>query len=270
MNRFAEVCECAAKAGGQILLDWLGRIQAREKAPRDLVTEADLASQRAIQEIVQDAFPEHQFLGEEEDDDTYGRPDEGPPCWIVDPLDGTTNFVHQLPNFSVSVAVAQGNQPMAGCVYDPMMGECFLATRGGGATLNGQPLHTSNCEQLSDALVAFSFSANVARDSEEVARFLNVLGRCQALRRMGSAALNMCYLSAGRLDGYWATSVKAWDVAAGVLLVEEAGGLVSDIDGGQLDLTHPRFVAASTPVLHRELMDRLDIAVGGSGKGAEG
>lgn len=258
MQAYIDVCEAAARQGGRVLMDWLGRIEAREKAPKDLVTEADVASQEAIAKLILDAFPDHGFLGEESGADgaRVSRPDEEY-CWVVDPLDGTTNYVHQFPNFSVSVALEQRGQLLAGTIFDPISDECFVATRGGGAFLNGQPLRVSSCGQLREALVAASFSADVDRTSEEISGFLEVLVECQALRRIGSAALNLAYLAAGRLDGYWATSVKPWDVAAGVLLIQEAGGVLTGIDGGPFDLARPLFAAAATPDLHAQLLDCL-------------
>jgi len=238
-------------------LDWQGRILPREKSRRDLVTEADLASQQAIRRILLDAFPHHGFLGEEQDRTSS---DDGPPVesrWIVDPLDGTTNYVHGLPAFSVSVALEQRGALLVGVIYDPVADECFTARANDGAFLNGRKLSVSRCESLDQALAAASFSANVSRDSDEVQRFLELLGECQAVRRLGSSALNLAYLAAGRIDAYWATSVQIWDVAAGMLLVQEAGGIVTNVDGGTFDLSRPRFAAAATFPLHQQLVAAL-------------
>lgn len=261
---YREVCEAAARAGGEVLRGWLGRIRAREKGRNDLVTEADVESQQVIQQLVLTRFPEHLFLGEESTDE--GRPDlrqafeSDTPVWIVDPLDGTTNFVHGLPAFSVSVAVSQRGRTVAGVVYDPIADECFSATAGGGAFLNGEAIRVSDCRSLDQALVAASFSAHVERDSPEIRRFVEVMMRCQAIRRFGSAALNLCYVAAGRLDGYWATSVKAWDVAAGCLILAEAGGQVTHIDGRPFSLLDPRFASSATESLHGELVEVLKAA----------
>lgn len=263
MSDYITICEQAARAGGQVLRDWQGRIQVREKGPKDLVTEADLASQAAIREIVLSAFPDHGFLGEEDASAAASVPadaaDAAAPAfeWVVDPLDGTTNYVHQLPNYSVSVALRQGDRLLVGAVYDPVMDECFTAVAGRGAFLNGKRIHTSTCRSLDHALVAASFSANVKAGSAEVTRFTEVLYRCQALRRLGSAALNLSYVAAGRLDAYWATSVNIWDIAAGMLLVSEAGGVVTALDGLPLNMRRPRFVASANVDLHAELRDVL-------------
>jgi len=253
MQDFLTTCERAARAGGRVLLDWRDRFQSREKGPRDLVTEADLASQRTIQEIVLGTFPEHAFLGEE----GAGVEAVGQPRWIVDPLDGTMNYVHQLPGYAVSVALEHEGRLLAAAVYDPLLDEMYTAAAGEGARLNDRPIQVSHCTGLPQALVAASFSTDVQIGSVEMRRFEQVLVRAQSLRRLGSAALNLCYLSAGRLDAYWATSVKIWDVAAGILLLREAGGVVYCIDGGALDLHDPRFVAASTASLHGELDELL-------------
>ncbi len=267
MSDFATICEQAARAGGEVLLGFRGQVTVQQKAPKDLVTEADFAAQRTIKKILLDAYPAHDFLGEE---DSALEPERGPDgayqptrCeyrWIVDPLDGTTNYVHQLNAYAVSVALQRHGQVIVGTVYDPVMQECFTAKLGCGATLNGQPIATSRCCRLADALVAASFSPNVRRGSLEITRFTEVLYACHAVRRLGSAALNLAYVAAGRLDAYWATSVKSWDVAAGLLLVTEAGGVVSNVEGKIFDLAQPNFAAASTGLLHRELVEILRLA----------
>ena len=266
MLDFRITCEQAARAGGSVLLSWRDRFAAHAKAPADLVTDADLASQRTIRDLVLGAFPDHDFLGEE--DLTHVRPGNARPSqapvsatngyrWLVDPLDGTTNYVHRLEQYCVSVALEHGGKLLVGAVYDPVRDECFTATAGQGAELNHDNLSVSQTARLDQALVAGSFSAKVPRGSPEIQRFVEVLHRSQAVRRMGSAALNLCYVAAGRLDGYWATSVKTWDVAAGVLLVREAGGIVTAVDGGPFDLTRPTLAASATPALHRELVEAL-------------
>ena len=255
MSEFSSTCEKAARAGGQVLLDWMGRFSVREKGPADLVTDADHASQEEIRGILLGEFPDHGFVGEE---DAEPSTSEAEYCWIVDPLDGTTNYVHAAPQFSVSIALTHKDRIVEAVVYDPTADECFAASLGTGAMLNGKPIQVSEIKELSGALVAASFSAGLRGEGAEVERFLAVLPRCQALRRMGSAALNLAYIAVGRFDAYWATSTKPWDIAAGVLLVSEAGGVVTAVDGGPLDLSTGRFVATSTKDLHRELLGILD------------
>jgi myo-inositol-1(or 4)-monophosphatase len=257
MADFITICEKAARAGGQVLLDWRGRFGVREKGPADLVTEADLAAQQTIREILLGEFPDHRFLGEEGESGSDRSESASPYRWIVDPLDGTTNYVHQFPIYSVSVALEKAGEVIAGTVLNPVERQCFTAVAGGGAFLNGQPLQVSDVTNLGDALVAVSFGTKPARDSEEVERFLRVLPCCQAIRRFGSAALNLCYLAAGMIDAYWGTKTKAWDIAAGVLLIREAGGVVTGIEGEPFQLEVPRFAAAASQSLHRELVNRL-------------
>ena len=262
MDHFLTVCEQAARAGGKVLLDWQDRFTPREKAPRDLVTEADLASQQVIQDILLSAFPEHGFLGEEDASLAAGRktPQNAEYRWIVDPLDGTQNYVHHLPAFAVSIALERQGELQVGVVYDPLTQECFSAAKGKGAFVNGKALKSSRCLVANEALVAFSFPSQVARDSIEIRRFIEAGIACQSLRRLGSAALNLAYVASGRLDAYWATSVKIWDVAAGVLLVQEAGGLVTALNGGVFELEKAHFLASATPPLHEEMISILQRA----------
>jgi myo-inositol-1(or 4)-monophosphatase len=229
---------------------------AREKSPRDLVTEADLASQKVIRDVLHEAFPDHGFLGEESEVGSHEGGGEGVPefCWIVDPLDGTANYVHGLPLYSVSVALEHRGNVLLGVVFNPVNEECFSAIAGGGAFLNGKPLRVSECRKLRDALVGSSFAADVRRGSDEIVRFGEVVVECQSVRRLGSAALTACYVAAGRLDAYWATSVKSWDVASGVVLAREAGGMVTAVDGSPFRIAAPAIAMAATPELHAELL----------------
>lgn len=249
MSELVKVCEEAARAGGAILLDWRKRFKVKEKGPADLVTEADLASQEAIRALVLGRFPDHDFLGEE-------GPAPGSPTakaadyrWIVDPLDGTTNYVHGFHQYSVSIAVEHKGEVVAGCIFDPCSQECYTAALGKGAFLNGEPIQASGCTRLDKALVAVSLPPRVTADSAEVKRMIATTLAAQSIRRLGSSALNLCYVAAGRLDAYWATAVKIWDVAAGLLIVREAGGALVALDGGPVNLEHPRLVAAGSPEL---------------------
>lgn len=257
-DEMVSTCEAAARAAGKVLLEWRGRFTVREKGPADLVTEADVAAQATIHRIVMNAFPTHGFLGEEalaEQKPTAAS--TNPFCWIVDPLDGTTNYVHDLPGWAVSIALAKKDKVQLGCVYDPVGNDLYMAIAGQGAFRNGVRMRTSATNNMSEALVAVSFSASVKRNSPEVERFLEVMVAAQGFRRLGSAAMNLCHVAGGQLDAYYATSVKAWDVAAGALLVEEAGGTLSSLSGKAFDVFHPRIVAAANPGLHRELLTIL-------------
>jgi len=263
MPDFLSVCMEAAERGAAVLLDWQGRFRPREKAPRDLVTEADVAAQTAIRQVIAKAFPDHDFLGEEEaaDRKLAGLPSipprKSPYRWIVDPLDGTVNYVHRLPGFAVSIALQHENDLVLGVILDPISRDCFVGVRGEGARLNGNPVQTSGCQRAEEALIAVSFSPNVPRGSLEIFRFIEGLHACQSARRMGSAALNLAYVASGRLDSYWATSVSIWDVAAGLLLVQEAGGAVSGIDGSPLNLEQPELVATASQPLMQKMLEIL-------------
>jgi len=250
MPDYLSVCEEAARAGGAVLLERWESFQFREKAPKDLVTEADVASQEAIRHVVLGHFPTHSFLAEEGADI---RGSDARFRWIADPLDGTANYVHRVPEFTVAVALEQEGDLVAGVVFNPVSGECFTAARGKGAHINGQPLRVSQVCELRSAMVAVSFAHGVQPGSVEIENFLNVLAASQSIRRTGSAALNLAYVAAGRYDAYWATSTNPWDIAAGVLLVREAGGIVTGIDGGPLDLASAKFIAAANEPIHSAL-----------------
>jgi myo-inositol-1(or 4)-monophosphatase len=248
-----ETCEAAARAGGEQLRAWQGRFQTREKGAADLVTDADEASQKVIQEAIAASYPNHGFLGEEQAAKSLS-PQPNQLTWIVDPLDGTTNYVHGYPNYAVSVAIARGREILAGVIYDPIHDQCFSAAAGQGAWCDGKRLKVSRAISISSALVAVSLPARVRRDSPDLLDFIEVVQICQAVRRSGSAALNLAHVACGALDAFWATHIQPWDVAAGILLIQEAGGHVTSRDGGEFDLWNPHFVASSGQELHGELL----------------
>lgn len=249
-----DVALTAARAGGEALLEWVGRFSVQEKGPADLVTQADLASQEAIRRTILEHFPRHHFLGEEGEAIELAGLDD---VWIVDPLDGTTNYVHQIPHYAVSIAYAHRGVVQAAVIYDPVSKDTYSAKRGRGAVFNGQPARVSTARRIADALVAASFAARVSRGSVELAQFNAVVLEAQAVRRTGSAALNMAYVAVGRFDAFWALSTKIWDVAAGALLVEEAGGCVTDPAGRPFDLSKPHLVATASQSLHEEFLTLL-------------
>ena len=260
----------AAKEAGQLLAAMQDSINPREKAPKDLVTEADVASQKKILEIIAEVRPNDYFLGEEDLTDESDLPgldrtvgsstdlSELEYCWVIDPLDGTANYVHKLQTYSVSIALLSYGKPIVAAVYDPVMDDCYSASLGEGARVNGKPLKNSGVDELARSLIAASFSAGVERGSAEVDRWVEMLYECQALRRLGSAALNLCYVAQGGLDGYWATSVKIWDIAAGVLIVREAGGTITSMDGQPLKIQEAKFIAAATEKLHKQMFEVLN------------
>lgn len=248
----------AARIGGRILREQLGKAAVREKAPADLVTDADLASQAAIERLLTSRFPNFAFLGEESNEsDRDAAVASGKPIWIVDPLDGTANFVHRLPGFSVSIALVEGHEAKLGVVYDPLSDKLYSATADGEALKDGKRISTSGCKEISKAMVCCSFRPGIRREDPEVEQFLCVLESSQSLRRLGSAALNLCYVAEGCLDSYWATSVKAWDVAAGYLIAARAGATLSHLDGGKFDLWDPKFVASASPTLQMAMQSCL-------------
>lgn len=257
LEELRKVAEQAARAAGRLLRQMQNGVNVREKAPADLVTEADLAAQETVRSILLEATPQFDFLGEEDEHGEASDAGKAEFCWVVDPLDGTTNYVHGLDNYCVSIALRRESRAVLGVVFDPVRDELYWAIEGHGARLNGQILRTSSQRRMDQALLAASFATRVARDSPEIGRFVEALHHCQAVRRLGSAALNLCYVAAGSLDGYWATSVKPWDVAAGTLCVQEAGGTVTDLDGRPFCLRRPRLVAAASTELHADLLRLL-------------
>jgi len=262
-NGALQVCEAAARAGGRVLLDWVGRFGVSNKGPRDLVTEADFASQREIRRIVMEAFPDHGFVGEEslpEHADDLGA--NSSLRWIVDPLDGTSNYVHGFPAWCVSVALTRGDDILVGTIHDPARDECFTAERGGGGFLNGAPIAAARTTSLADSLVAVGFPPHVAADSGAVTDFLTILPQVHSIRRTGSTALNLAWVACGRLDAFWVRSIACWDVAAGLLLVREAGGSLGGFGGARpgewtLSLEKPAFIAAASPELLTALQAHL-------------
>jgi myo-inositol-1(or 4)-monophosphatase len=252
MSELLETCELAARAGASELLAWRGRFESREKAPADLVTDADLASQAAIRAEIAARFPHHLFVGEEKTSQVEVGDDDF--VWLVDPLDGTTNYIHGYPCYAVSIAVARGRELLAGVIYDPLSNELFFAEQGKGAWCNGERLKTSSVTAVGEALVAVSLPPRVGPETPDLADFIRMVQFSQAVRRSGSAALNLAYVAHGRLDAFWATKIQPWDVAAGVLIVREAGGVVTGRDGQEFDVWNPHFVSAAGTALHGELM----------------
>jgi myo-inositol-1(or 4)-monophosphatase len=239
----------AARRGAEILESWRARFSVREKARADLVTEADRASQDAIKELLLGRFPQHHFLGEE---DAVGQAIESlrpaadaPPTWIVDPLDGTANYVHDVPAYCVSIGLWAGGRPVLGVILDPRQNELFTATRGCGAFLNGQPMKVSSILTVRDALIATGFPANFQKQQRNLAIWARVSEHVQALRRTGSTAISLAYVACGRFDAYWAFDNWPWDVVAGFALIEEAGGIVACADGSRSDPFRPDSIVSN-------------------------
>lgn len=249
------VAIAAARDAGAILMDRLN--DEREivfKGAINIVTDADRAAEALILGRLRSALPDHQFIGEEESDSGVAVARSGKTwCWLVDPLDGTTNYAHGYPHFAVSIGLEHQGKVWLGVVFDPTRDELFVAERGKGATLNDEPLHVSSAVTLLHALLATGFNYQMEKRAENI-RIWNVLMyRARGLRRDGSAALDLCYVAAGRLDGYWERGVSAWDTAAGALLVEEAGGVVTGYGNQQYD-PFAREVVAANSAMHPQLL----------------
>jgi myo-inositol-1(or 4)-monophosphatase len=246
----------AARRAAAVLEDWRQRFTVREKARFDLVTDADLASQKAVQAYLAGRFPDHAFLGEE-DKSAHGRPPaDAPPTWIVDPLDGTTNYIHDCPLYCVSIGLQAAGELVVGVVLDPSRNELFAAAQGFGAWLGDRRLHTSRADRLDEALLATGFPPDQRGQERTLEWWRHFSLRTRSLRRTGSTALNLAYVAAGRFDGYWAFDNHVWDVAGGTVLVREAGGLVSNADGSAYDPYTPDAVASNGP-LHTVLINEL-------------
>jgi len=253
VNLLETACE-AARIGGAILQEWRPKFTAREKNPADLVTEADVASEKAIFEYIHDRFPDHQFLGEEGLD----RGSENSTVrWIIDPLDGTSNYVHGFPYYAVSIGVEQEGELIAGAVFDPTRDEMFAAAAGQGATLNGEPITVSQQDDLQNALCMASLPVKTDRSHPAVQSFLRVLEAAQHVQRTGSAALNLCGVASGRIEAFWSTSLKPWDMAAGVVIVREAGGQISTCSAQAFDVDQPAILATNGNALHLQLSELL-------------
>ncbi len=253
MYRYREFIEATAREAGALLR---GRIDDRHtvqyKGEINLVTEVDHLSEALIVERIRGSFPDHGILSEESPEMVNGSGYR----WIIDPLDGTTNYAHGYPAFCVSIALEAQGKIRLGAVYNPMLDELFIAEKGTGAFLNGRSLKVSQTAELSRSLLATGFPYDIREDrNNNINYFESMLLNTQAVRRAGSAALDLAYLAAGRFDGFWELKLLPWDIAAGWLLVEEAGGIVTDLHSTPFDLHSPH-ILASNGLIHAE-MSRL-------------
>lgn len=251
MQRYlARAKELAREAGALQRARLWQSFKIENKGTIDLVTEVDKTSEALLVGGLQQSFPDHDFLAEENDYGSRGASHK----WIIDPLDGTTNFAHGFPWFAVSMALEIDGEICAGVIYHPMMDEMFSAVKGGGAELNGRRLQVSQRSPLQNSLLATGFPYDSATHPENnFANFTSFQMRCRGIRRAGAAALDLAYVAAGRLDGFWECKLKPWDVAAGVLLVNEAGGMVTAHDGTPYSVYNHRIVA-SNGLLHDEML----------------
>ena len=254
-DRFRNVAVDAALRAGAFLRARLGSRPAvsYKGSPTNLVTEMDRGAEAIILDAIRSEFPGHRILAEE----SGALPGGATHRWIVDPLDGTTNYAHGFPIFGVSVALEVDSALVLGVIYDPSREECFVAERGRGATLNGAPLRVSAAPRLAESLLGTSYPNDLGRaPRDNLAEHAALMRRCRSVRSIGSAVLGLAAVAAGRLDGYWEQRLGAWDVAAGTLLIREAGGTVTAVDGAPLDLASPS-IAASNGVIHEELVEAL-------------
>jgi myo-inositol-1(or 4)-monophosphatase len=245
-----------ARAAGNLLLEKFGRItKVTKKGDYNLVTEADLASEALIIERIKSYHPRHMILAEESGH-TVVTEGDSKWKWIVDPLDGTTNFAHGYPCFCVTMALEHDGQLVVGVTYDPTRNELFASEKGQGASLNFKPLHVSTTPRLSESLVVTGFPYDFKEKPDFARHLTSFLIGARGVRRDGSAAIDMAYVACGRFDGFWEEGLNPWDVAAGVLMIEEAGGRVTAYDGSPLSIYNPP-ICASNGLIHDEMMQVL-------------
>ncbi len=244
MSHLLKTAVQAAKAAGRIHKKNYGHvrhIRFKSKNKLNLVTEVDQLCEKTVLAILKKAFPTHNFWGEESGKDA-GTSEY---TWLVDPLDGTTNYAHAYPFFCCSIALVKNKKPILGVIYDALRDECFAAEKGHGATLNGKKIHVSKTASLGESLVCTGFAYAVRETHYNLDNFRQFVLKAQGVRRDGSAAMNLAYVAAGRFDGFWERGIQAWDMAAGVLMVTEAGGKVTDITGKPFDLLAENALASN-------------------------
>ncbi len=249
----------AAREAGAILQDFAGRgFEITHKGRINLVTEADLASERHIKQLIAAHFPTHRIIAEESwaEESWAGEHDvtDDNYSWLIDPLDGTTNFSHGFPCYAVSIGVERKGESVVGVIYDPTRDELFAAERGAGATLNGKPIRVSDVTQLEKALTVSGFPYDVReRMNEYLPAWREFLNHSQAVRRLGAAAIDMACVACGRMDGFWEHGLSAWDVAAGWVIIEEAGGRVTKLDGSRFD-NYSSSLLCTNGLVHDEML----------------
>lgn len=241
-----------ARDAGQILLEKFGKIlTVTKKGDINLVTEADLASEKLIIEQIKSYYPKHSILAEESGNAAVDGNSKWK--WIIDPLDGTTNYAHGYPCFCVTIALEHEGKIVVAVTFDPTRNEVFAAEKGNGATLNNKPIRVSKTEKLSEALLVTGFPYDFKQKDNFARHLTSFLLNARGVRRDGSAAIDMAYIACGRFDGFWEEGLNPWDMAAGVLLIEEAGGQITNYHGGNFDLYSPP-MCASNGLIHHEML----------------
>ncbi|MBA2881784.1 myo-inositol-1(or 4)-monophosphatase [Desulfosalsimonas propionicica] len=255
LNLIKNTAVGAAYKSGEILRSHLGNFgEVSKKGPKDLVTAADIASEKQIIKSIQSRFADHKILAEESSAQNTGTDGH---TWIIDPLDGTTNFAHQVPVFSVSIAFAENGQLRAGVVLNPMTGELFTAVQGQGAQLNGRAISVSDCRQVSESLLVTGFPYDIKENpGPYMDKFARCLSAAIGVRRLGSAALDLCFVACGRFEGFWEQGLKPWDTAAGTLIAREAGARVTDFSGTAYDIDKKELLATNGHI-HEDLRSLL-------------
>ncbi|HEV2698608.1 MAG TPA: inositol monophosphatase family protein [Terriglobales bacterium] len=258
---FLPSMQSIAREAGALLMEYFDKhIKIEYKGEADLVTAADRNSEVLIRERIRSLWPDHDVLGEEQ-----GLRDTGSEYrWYVDPLDGTTNFAHGYPVFCVSMALQHQNTMIAGLCFDPTRNEMFTAEKGKGAFLNGAPIHVSKTAKLAESLVSTGFPSHKRHKNPNIHFYHQITLRTHGVRRAGSAALDLCSVASGRFDGFWEFNLNPWDTAAGVLMVEEAGGRVTDFHGGTFQL-NSRETLASNAIIHDALLHEFEQIFAGRG-----
>lgn len=259
LNYIKNTAVGAAYRSAEILNGFFGKLSdIGKKGPDDLVTEADIASEKQIIETIRSRFPDHDILAEESG---WHHPGDSPCRWIIDPLDGTTNYAHQLPFFSISIAFTFNNDIIVGLVLNPVSGELFTAIREQGAFLNGAQIKVSERKNLGDCLLVTGFPYDVERIlRSSMARFEKCLTAARGVRRLGSAALDLCFVACGRFDGFWEENLKPWDTAAGVLIAAEAGAAITDFSGRPFTVDKKEILATNGHI-HGQLQSILEIEI---------
>ena len=255
LEAFTKTAIEAARIGAKILEDYArAGFHIQKKDRIDLVTEADLRSEQAIVGVIREAYPSHQILAEEKGLHTSAQT---PYKWVIDPLDGTTNFAHGFPMYNISIGLEYQGLCVLGVILDPTRHELFVAKRGAGATLNGTPIQVSRIPHLDEALLVTGFGYDVHTSPENnLDEFCRFTLKAQGIRRTGTAALDMCYVACGRFDGFWELKLNPWDIAAGLVIVQEAGGNVTNFQGAPFSI-YEKHMVASNGLIHEQMLHVL-------------